>query len=485
MLKLQREVVSDRLQTRSPLTFFKPTKPTDAACIAISETIPVVASAKTSKEEIRNSLKASTLDHIFATLFSCVTADVLLSNFLLQLGATSVEIGFLVAIPMLANFLQPLGAYFADKANSRHWYSVQVFGPARLLWLILVLGIIGFETGFFAAHQLIQWTLLIVLAAHTCGAMGSASWLSWMAVLVPQRLRGRYFGLRNSAAQLTNLLCVPLLGIMISRWQGGSIQGYALVLTLAVVAGLISLSFQSLMTDINPQQNNPNSELISSSPPSVFTGLLKDTNFLKYLLYYGLWMFAVNLSLPFFNVYLLKDLGFEIGRVTIYTSLSAGANVLMLLWWGKLADRIGNRPILLVVGLIVAAIPLLWLGIGTDTLSVWLLLPLLYLLLGGAGSAIELCSNNLQMTIAHCKKSSNHFAIAAAASGLGGALGTTVGGFLAQWDAFGGMSELFVLSSILRLVALLPLILILEPKRQTLAYLLSRLLPLKKAVVPL
>jgi MFS family permease len=115
-------------------------------------------------------------------------------------------------------------------------------------------------------------------------------------------------------------------------------------------------------------------------------------------------MFAVNLSFPFFNVYLLKDLGLDISWVTIYNSLTAGVNVLMLVFWGKLADRVGNRQMLISIGIIVALIPLLWLGIGTDTLSVWLWLPLLYAISGSTWAAIDLCSNNLQMAIATIQK---------------------------------------------------------------------------------
>jgi hypothetical protein len=54
-----------------------------------------------SKEAIRTSLRASTVDSVFATIFSSATTGILLTNFLLELGATSVEIGFLSSIPML------------------------------------------------------------------------------------------------------------------------------------------------------------------------------------------------------------------------------------------------------------------------------------------------------------------------------------------------------------------------------------------------
>jgi hypothetical protein len=64
---------------------------------------------KISKASVRTSLRPSTLDGVFATIFGGVTGGVLLTNFLLELGATSVEIGLLSSIPLFVNLLQRLG----------------------------------------------------------------------------------------------------------------------------------------------------------------------------------------------------------------------------------------------------------------------------------------------------------------------------------------------------------------------------------------
>ncbi|MBE9012565.1 MFS transporter, partial [Pseudanabaenaceae cyanobacterium LEGE 13415] len=144
--------------------------------------------------------------------------------------------------------------------------------------------------------------------------------------------------------------------------------------------------------------------------------------------------------------------------VTIYSSLTSAANLLMLIIWGKLADRVGNRFLLLTVGALVAITPILWLGTGTDTLSIWLWLPLLHILAGGTWAAIDLCNNNIQLGIAPKRNQSTYFAIAAAVAGVSGALGTTAGGFLAQLVQYGGLPGLFALSTVVRFIALIPLI---------------------------
>lgn len=456
-------------------------------------------STKFSKDEIRSSLHASTLDGVFATIFSNITGGVLLSNFLVELEATPLQIGMLASIPMLANLLQPLGAYWADCTTSRRIYSLWVYGISRLLWLPLAIAIIVFSWHPLQPQQMIGATLAVMLATHVLGALGSASWLSWLATIVPRQLRGRYFGFRNSTFSLTSLIALPLLGIAVSHWVGGSLQGFGLLMIVGVVAGLISLGFQSCMTDVNPQayfsetstqaentvefapylnQETESGSNVLISPPELsenaHSSILNNFHFLLFLLYFGLWSFGVNLSNPFFNLYLLDNLALNVSWVTLYNGLAAGANLLMLLVWGKLADRIGNRPILLLVGGLVAVTPLLWLGTDATSISIWLWFPLLHLLGGGTGAAIDLCINNMQLTIAPLRHHTKYFAITAAIGGVTGAMGALAGGWLAQLADVGGMTGLFALSCILRLVALLPLVWMQEPQRRSLRHTLQR-----------
>lgn len=429
-----------------------------------------------SKKDIRATLKASTLDGLFASVFESATSGVILSNFLLQLGATSVEIGILSAIPMVVNLLQPLGAYIADRTTSRHWYNLWIFGVSRLLWLALVVEIV-WGRQHTDSHKLLEWTLATALAASLLAAFANSNWFSWMAAVVPHRLRGRYFGFRNSAVSLITLLGVPLMGLGVSTWSTDPIFGYGIVLFVGILAGLISLGFQFLMVDVNPQvfgkdeDDNQSMEKLDKIQTDFLPAILKDYNFLTFLGYLVLWTFAVNLSAPFFNIYLLKDLSLDVSLVTIYNSLSAGANLLLLLFWGRLADRWGNRPVLIAVGILVAITPVLWLFTGNYPLALWVCLPLLHLLGGTTMGAIELCTKNIQMEIAPIKQPSTYFAIAAAVAGVAGALGTTAGGFLAEVPGM-SLGGLFALSALLRLIAILPLVLVREPRSLSLRSLL-------------
>ncbi|MEH1893731.1 MAG: MFS transporter [Nostoc sp.] len=499
---------------------------------------PATALSPTSripKDAIRTSLKASTADSVLASVYSLGTGGILLSNFLVELGASPVVFGMLCSIPMLVNLIQPLGAYLSERSSSRFQYSLRTHGIGRLLWLVLVIGIVAVSLGVINTHQLVILTLLIVLFSNLLGGLGTASWLSWVAMIVPRQLRGRYFGTRNSAANLTNLVCVPMAGLAVSHWDGGTLQGYGVVLLISIVLGIAGLGCQYFQVDMNPRSQNTyygkltqtseiqsevakdessevaqsiteaegiilsgscydqseqgfeSPQLSSSSssagdstpstscllpsssihPPQnqLANSIWKNSNFLRFLLYFSFWNLAVNLSSPFFNLYMLDRLDLDVSYVTIYNSLQAGATLLMLILWGKLADKIGNRPILISIGVLVAATPPLWLGIGANHLDIWLWLPLLHILAGGTWAAIDLCSNNIQMAIAPTQNQSIYFATAAAVAGASGALGTTIGSFIVQFAQFGGLLGLFALSGLFRLAAIVPLVFVKEPER--------------------
>ena len=425
--------------------------------------------------EIRRSLIASSIDGVFAAIYSNLTSGVLLSNFLVNLQANSFEIGILAAIPMLVNVVQPLGAWWGDRWTSRRNYCLIVNIPARFFWVLLALGIGLYTQHLLDDRAMVIWTMVVVAVSHLLGCLGNATWLSWMAALVPSKLRGRYFGIRNTVTNLTSLIVVTLAGFWVANYPRGEIEAFEIALGIAIIAGSISLFYQCQMVDISsPKLANANSDNFEANPTlaalattsaapqteSAIDTILKDRHFLGFTLCLSAWMFALNLSAPFFNLYLLQDLAIDVSWVTLYNGLTSAANLALLIPLGRWSDRIGHRIPLLAMGLVMAILPVLWLGIGTDALSLCVGLPLLFILNGGATAAIELCINNLQIEIAHEHHQAHYFGIVAAMGGISGSLGTFLGGTLASLEIVGGLTGLFVISSILRLLSLIPLLLL-------------------------
>ena len=75
----------------------------------------------------------------------------------------------------------------------------------------------------------------------------------------------------------------------------------------------------------------------------------------------------------------------------------------------------------------------------------------------GHAAALELSTTNIQMELAPTARQSGYFAIAAATIGITGALGTTLGGILAELPSI-GLTGLFVISALVRLASISPLL---------------------------
>ena len=74
----------------------------------------------------------------------------------------------------------------------------------------------------------------------------------------------------------------------------------------------------------------------------------RDHNFARLIVFLGTWQFAVNFATPFFTVYLVRQLGYDMTIVMGLSIASQLANALALQSWGALADRFANKSVLLV-----------------------------------------------------------------------------------------------------------------------------------------
>jgi hypothetical protein len=81
----------------------------------------------------------------------------------------------------------------------------------------------------------------------------------------------------------------------------------------------LSLGCQFFKADVNPQLQLETKNKQEQEKNGEFR---ITSNFCWFLLYFSFWTFAVNLSNPFFNLYMLDNLGIDVSWVTIYNSLT-------------------------------------------------------------------------------------------------------------------------------------------------------------------
>ena len=194
--------------------------------------------------DVRRGLIASTWEGAFAQAFILWTGGVFLVDFGRRLGADEGMLGVLASLPFLAQAVQLLTAGLYERAGAaRAAITRRTLLAARLLWVVPA----GLALWGPRDEGALTLYLTVVFVSALLSTTGAHGWTSWMADLVPRRVRGRYFGFRSAVATTVAIAAGVgggwLLDVLEAR-RGG--LGFATVLVLAALAGL-AVSIRELL----------------------------------------------------------------------------------------------------------------------------------------------------------------------------------------------------------------------------------------------
>ncbi len=374
---------------------------------------------------------------MLAILFINWSTGMVITGYALWLGATPVALAILGALPMVGQMAAPLALFFRG-GRKRLSVALSVLGRG-LFGLALLLPLLP-------EPWRIPGLLLIAALSQLIVAPVSVLWTSWMADLVAEKERGRYFGLRNGVLGLVgtlgNLAAGGLIDLLGKPW------GFLLVLGIAVATGVGA-------TFILRRQFEP--PTISTPPrPAEFLQPLSDRRFRGYLGFVVLFLGAVSVGGPFVFPLFLEHARMSFTQVGLWTVIAASCGLVLSPLWGRLADRIGHWQVLLFSSSVAALVlPPLWLAGGPGQLqTIWASAVCDALAWGGIGTALT----NVALQSAPAERRNLYLAWYWMAFAVGGILGSLLGGLLgslhAQLRLFPSPYHLPILASmLLRMVA--------------------------------
>jgi MFS family permease len=277
--------------------------------------------------------------------------------FALAAGATSTDIGILAAAANLlsvAGFLP--GAMIAARLRTRKAMVLATgYGPSRLLLPFLALLPLLVPAGPVLVFLIIAVNALRILG----GSMGAPAWTSFVADLVPQQSRGRFFSSRMFASGITALAVSPLAGFIIRTINGAdtrALPGFQVSLVAAFALGLVSVAFFLKIPE--PPARTP--QRLGRQVRGLVDLLRRNPAFTWLAVSSFVWGAALNMAGPFFNVFIVTDLGGNAAAVGTTAGVFAFTGLVGQLVFGRLADRRGNRWILVRTGFLIPVLPVLW-----------------------------------------------------------------------------------------------------------------------------
>lgn len=311
-------------------------------------------------EKVQKSLRYSIIDGMFYSIKIGMGTSAF-APYAIFLQANDTQIGLLGTLPqMLGSWIQLFSYRLLLLCHSRQWMVVGGVFFQALSFLPILL---TFWLGSQRIYYLLLWISLYWIAGMIIGPV----WSSWMGDLIPDSIRGSYFGRRQTLMEIASFSSMLVGGYLIESFSHSEIfhdehdvyLGFAAVFTLALIARMISCFFLTKKYD----------------PPYTPTPIPKNefTRFLQHLTHsnYGIFVLlmclmncSIYVSAPYFAPYMLKELQVGYFTYNLINAVVIMTKCVLLPYWGKLCDQFGTRKVMVLSGLLMPLCPILWLFQG-------------------------------------------------------------------------------------------------------------------------
>lgn len=141
--------------------------------------------------EVQRGLRLNYLAGALGMAFIAVAYGMPLTMFFEALGASGVAIGLVGTINNVALAAQLPGAWLTQRMAARKPFWGATAMSHRLIWLFPIVFVLVLPGQPQAVATL---TIAVIVLSAVLANIGAASWYSWMADLVPETKRGRFWG---------------------------------------------------------------------------------------------------------------------------------------------------------------------------------------------------------------------------------------------------------------------------------------------------
>ncbi len=367
-------------------------------------------------------MRLSIVEGCATQIFLNFTAGSLLTGYTLHLGGGPVELAAVASVPLVGQMASPLAAWAQALFPRRRLLVTWLAAAGRFIWLLPAL----FPLLSMPRESAAWYLVLVVAVSSVFQASAGAVWAAWMGELVPDRRRGRYFGLRNGILSTTGMGANLLGGVLLDALPEP--LNYQAMIVLALVCAAAGIRLYS-------KHYEPPLARDSLGIRDVFATPMRDRNFRRFLWFAMYWQAAVLAGSPFVYPYLLDHMGMSFTQIALWSSLAAATTLVTSPLWGRLADRVGNKPVLVVSTVIAGSLlPLSWILATPGNLTmIWISAVLDAIAWGAINPAIF----NLALASAPKRNRVSYIAIFSFATGLAGFAAGMAGGMLVR--ATGGL----------------------------------------------
>ncbi|WP_238402940.1 MFS transporter [Paenibacillus mesophilus] len=295
----------------------------------------------------RSGMNAAIFEGIPAIIIFQLLGGPFVTGYLLYLGASSFQVGIVLAIPSMANMLQIVGALLIQRYSNRKLLFSLLCGTHRILWVLT-----GVVPLWFPKEYGVTAYIVVCIVAFMGQAVGSVFWTSLIADMVPAKVRGRYFGIRNTILWAGGCIAILVFGQVLDRLPEP--RGFHILYMVAAVCAVLDIYF------FFRYPNRPFEKSGQQGTAAMLKVPFRHTPFVKSMLFISLWLFVQGISVPFFNYVMLDVMKLSYNWIAIATMTQNVAMMIGYSMWGNLNARFSSKTLLFWTLPVIAAACMGW-----------------------------------------------------------------------------------------------------------------------------
>ncbi len=269
--------------------------------------------------------------------------------FVSTLTDSSVLIGLIAAMHLI-------GWQLPQLLTANRVASLRRYKPMTLLMTLnerlpfFALALVALSVNTLGRGWALVLTFLFVIWQANGGGLTGTAWQSMIAKIMPQNIRGTFYGAQSAAANLLSSGGAIVAGLILSA--GNAPQNFALCFLLAGI--VMMMSYFSLASTREPEA--PPARATSRSTREFWQGLReilrKDSNFRLFIVARSFAQIA-SVGTAFYTVYAVRTFGMDAGTAGIMTGVLALAQTVSNPVFGWLGDHHSHR-VMFAIGVLLA-----------------------------------------------------------------------------------------------------------------------------------
>ncbi len=332
---------------------------------------------------IKRTYRISIVEGIFAQIYGTLSTigSGFIVKLLVMLQASPMQFSILSSIGQLSQVFQPVGVAVNHHLKNRKKNCIWLTFIGRFLTFFLGIGFLFKDT-----NSGIAFVLSLLLFSAAFQSMGANIWIAWIADLVPLRIRGRFFSLRNQILLSAGLTISYIVSFFVDLFEPGrgsikesvvqwlnlghyfTVHNQTMFLSAVFIAATALSIFGLLILAKQPDRTRPSINI--QNLKDMYIEPFKDKNFRRFLFYGIWWMMAIGIGSAFWSPFMLQKLKMSMFEMQLYGSIHTISTLVSYNFWGRFIDLNGNKSAMKIAIVLGGINPMMWLFMSEGGYSI-------------------------------------------------------------------------------------------------------------------